>query len=160
MESTSKILQRKIMSVMRDGEKRDISDIKESLAAKEDFKYGEDYREGHLAGVLRVLVTNKDLEKTERGVYRLNGLTHSLFMGDILDMEIEFESDNQGTAYLEQMKRETLSVLEQQYHSLVGRMDAISLSSLSPSDFESVRKLSELKEDLQQILQKYDRASV
>ncbi len=159
MESTSRVLQRKIMNIMNDGEKRDISDIKESLAVKEDFKYGEDYREGHLAGVLRVLVTNKDLEKEERGVYRLNELTHGPVIEDILNMDIDLEPDNRGMSCLEEMKQETLTVLERQYHSLVGRMDAVSLSSLSPSDFESVRQLSELKEDLKQILLKYGRAS-
>lgn len=160
MESTSRILQRKIKNIMYDGEKRDISDIKEALDTKENFKYGEDYREGHLAGVLRVLVTNKDLEKTERGVYRLSKTARGPVIDDILDMDIGIELDNEGTSCLWRTEKETLTDLERQYHSLVGRMDAVALSSLSPSDFESVKRLSELKEDLKRLLMKYGRTLV
>ena len=92
-------------------------------------------------------------------MYRLNELTHGPVIEDILNMDIDLEPDNRGMSCLEEMKQETLTVLERQYHSLVGRMDAVSLSSLSPSDFESVRQLSELKEDLKQILLKYGRTS-
>lgn len=159
MESTSRILQKKIMNIMYDGEKRDISDIKEALDTKEQFKYGEDYREGHLAGVLRVLVTNKELEKAERGVYRLHRMAQ-VPIEDILDMSIELDSDYQETTCLGQVERETLAALERQYHSLVERMDTVALSSLSPADFESVRKLSELKEDLKRFLMKYGKTLV
>ncbi len=72
-------------------------------------------------------------------------------------MDIELESNEQRETCLEQMKQETLTAIERQYHSLVKRMDAVSLSSLSPMDFENVKQLSELKENLKKLLVKYGR---
>ena len=157
MESTRRFLQKNIMCVMGDGKERNISDMKEGLEAIEGFKYGKDYREGHLAGCLRVLITNRELEKTGRGVYRLNRAAQELSLENILDMDIELESNEQRETCLEQMKKETLTAIERQYHSLVKRMDAVSLSSLSPMDFENVKQLSELKENLKKLLVKYGR---
>lgn len=157
MATVSKVLQKKIMELMIDQNSRDIPGIKEDLARKKDFVYGRDYREGHLAGVLRVLASNGELEKVERGVYRL-GQTGRLPFAGVQRTEKE-ENDREllaaGEASLEQIWQEALFSLEAQYQSLVARMDAVAMSSLTPADFEYVKRLSELKEELKDILMRH-----
>lgn len=158
MATVSKILQKKIMELMMDQNSRDIPGIKEDLARKKDFVYKRDYREGHLAGVLRVLSSNGELEKVERGVYTLGRTGRQPFTRPQRTEMAEEDSQElltAGEASLEQIWQEALFSLEAQYQSLVARMDAVAMSSLTPADFEYVKKLSELKEELKGVLMRY-----
>lgn len=167
MATVSKNLQKNIMEIMSDGESRDIPKIKEDLTQKKKFVYGKDYRDGHLAGVLRVMTTGGDLEKVERGVYRMNRVWRPVpaekqaenvtAQGNKLEKNtVPVFSEK---ASLEQIWKETLVSLETQYCILVSRMDAIAMSSLTRADFESIKELSELKEELKEILVRHGRGN-
>lgn len=150
MATVSKNLQRKIMELMitNNGESMDIPKIKEDLTRKKDFVYERDYGEGHLAGVLRVLVSNGELEKVERGVYRRNRATLEQPHAE----GVSLEQPLAGEASLEQIWQEAILALDAQYQSLLARMDAVAISSLTPGDLEAVKRLSGLKEELRNLL--------
>lgn len=161
MGSVSSELRKNIMCVMKDEKERNISELKTDLTAEQGFEYGRDYGEGHLAGILRVLTTNKELEKTGRGRYRLyKKERRQVSMTDMdymLNLFIEDHENEQQETVLAELNRRTLINLEEQYKDLVKRMDAVALSSLSSADFESLKQLSEVKEDLKTLLMKYGR---
>lgn len=154
----SKVLQNKIMNVMGDGITRDISSLKKELAEREEFEYGKDYKEGHLAGVLRGLAGNGELDKIERGVYRL-GRKESLMSVEMQKMRNAAEKSEglgcQTETPLEKLREETIASLEKEYNNLVASMSGIMISSLNPADFENTKQLLELREGLKKILNQY-----
>lgn len=182
MGSISAVLKDAIMDVMSDGKEREVFDIKKAIQEEHNMKYKVDYQEGHLAGSLRTLRVAGKLKITGRGVYKLGTgipepkaekavrvgptaarkpLKINMQLRDPLELQevekmIEEKCHSEGKkTTLGQLRQEVFSALKSQYDYLVQEMETRTLSSIEvTSDLENIRKLLELKNDLEGILSK------
>lgn len=149
MGSVSAVLRKKVVNVMEDGAARDISDIKLALEEKENFRYGEDYREGHLAGCMRVLKNSGQLQLVERGVYRLPRNQQ-----EVEQMAESVRIGSERTSLpLSEMRTKISLELRRQYEEFLQYMDDVTLSSLNADDFEDAKFLLELKSSMKKFLE-------
>lgn len=131
-------LRKGVSDIMKDGARRNLTEIKEKLLTEKNAKYGEDFTEGQLAGIMRGLRIDGELEAVERGIYQRPGV----------------EEAHEEKTMIQETRERAHSMMVQQCNYINQQLEKIKVSEMSVEDFENAKYLVEVKENLEKMLQK------
>lgn len=146
-ETVSSRLRKNILEVMPKGESYGIPSMKQQLELQRNMRYGVDYQESHLAGVLSVLVKKNILESPERGVYKIKEQEEELSEENDVLMAAQALS-------LQEIKNEMLVMAGKEYKMIDRMIERIDLQELVSKDTDDLRCILECKEMWNEICQK------
>lgn len=153
---TSSQLKSAIKEIMKDGEKRDITAIKQELE-KKGMVMDEDYNSNHISGVLNNLKSNGYLSNPERGYYQRaeeneNELEKIYFLQQnclgIFNNNIKNEDKD-----AEELKDEVRKRLKENIAYITEKMKNFDYSKFTSEGFLNASEVAKIKETLEKLVQ-------